>query len=1344
MGKTPEQPPHWDTLSTESVSEADGGDGVGPPGGGEGGPPGDDGDGSTGDDPPGDEQDGPPGGAETPPEPSFPPAAFANFRIVTSLGRGAMGHVYLAQDVSIGRFVAIKFIREPGERQRKRFLREASALGMLDHPNIVKIWHFDAIDGQPYIVAEYVAGESLSARAKPMPWQEALALGIGMADGLAAAHRCNVLHRDIKPSNVMIAQSGKPKVLDFGLAKRQDAIDDGTEIPATMHGALPDPRATETGTALGTPYYMAPEAWRGEASYAADVYSLGVVLYELCTGRVPFHDVPRDELRRALQERDAPRLSQVAPEVPPDFAAVIERCLARDPDQRFANGERLLAALRALEAPRSRTSDRWLACGPEPAEEQPYHPYPGLRPFDAEDRGDFFGRDDDIRRLLARLRNTGLVMVTGTSGVGKSSLVRAGVLPYLGTHGLDETSGHGSRGWEVRAWVPGMHPLQAMCAALRADVDLDEDALTETLAHDPADVGRRLQQRAHTGMVLFVDQLEELVTVADAEEAALTSRALATLAARFPRLRVLATVRGDKLVEIGALPGFDTLIAPALYILQPLGERQVREAVVRPAERCGVRFESDAMVDTLVRDTVSQAGGLPLLQSALALLWERRDQARALIPDSALADIGGVAGALSQQADRVLDALLPETRAAARTILLRLVTLHGSRVRHRKEDLLAGGAAHEAALAALVAGRLLVAREIDARPVYELAHEALIDAWPTLRAWLAEEDRLFQARQQLARAAEEWERQGRPREMLWQDNRLRELEDIDVETLVPREQAFVRESRRMQKRARRRRWMLATLIVGVVGAIVGGMWLRERREIQHYLAQASELLAAASMLEREYEYNRHAALAVFESFDATKPDVTEEVRAHGESRWRRAVSEAPLVERKLLEATRPLELALVRDPSHEEVRRMLGDVLLSRALLAEDQGHAGELSLLRERLAFYDKDRAERWQGPRPVEVAISPAGLEMQIQEYQTAADGRLTLTSPEPLQAGRRSLAPGSYLIVVPAQGDRAGVRYPFRLVPDRSRVRPVSGRNSEPDPVPLRITVPLAREVPPGMIYVPAGRYWFGFGGNEDQEQIRVWQLSPPPHERWTDAFFIARNETTFEQWIEFLKALPPEERKAHLPQGQWFNDMLMQLFESGDGSFVFHYRFDVAQKLHVARMGEPITYVHRDRNQTQDWWKFPVTGITGEDVDAYAQWLSKETRVPGARMCREDEWERAARGADLRIYPHGDRLEPSEANIDLTYGQKSETFGLDQVGMHPASQSPFGLDDLIGNAREMTVSILEKDKLTLRSGAFSHEPRTNTIANREVLQSNQRFPSVGFRICADAPPHLRDAR
>jgi formylglycine-generating enzyme required for sulfatase activity len=683
----------------------------------------------------------------------------------------------------------------------------------------------------------------------------------------------------------------------------------------------------------------------------------------------------------------------------------------------------------------------------------------------------------------------------------------------------------------------------------------------------------------------------------------------------------------------------------------------------------------------------------------------------------------------------VLDELLPETRMAARIILLRLVTLRGSRVRQTKGELLAGGAAHEAALAALVKGRLLVARETEGQPVYELAHEALIDGWPRLRAWLTEEDRLLRVKQQLARDAEEWERQGRPREALWQSRRLRDAHDVEVQDLVPREAAFLGESRRMARRARRMRQLAVVMVACAVLAIYG--WSREvrRREIGGYLDQAQALLTEARELEARYRRDRDEALRVFAEFDATRPDADEKSLEQGERQWQRAVSEAPRIDRMLVAATRPLELALLRDPGHSAVRRLLAETLYVRALLAEDQGHTGELSVHVERLAAYDPALAARWKQPVPVHVDTSVTGLQVQLYEYEPGAGGALSENPQGRVQVTPTSwkLTPGSYLLVVRSQRDRAEVRYPFWLAP---------GRHEEPEPLRLHIDVPLADEVPEDMVYVPAGWSWFGSGGDEVSEPIRSWQLASPPHQRWTEAFYIGRRETTYEQWIEFLRALPPDERRKHLPQAEW-DGMVVELQEI-DGELVFHYAAERAQEPQLAWVGERIVYTRRDQRREQDWLQFPVTGIDGEDVAAYARWLAGRGTVPGARMCREDEWERAARGADLRIYPHGNQLSPSDANIDLTYGRKNGAYGFDAVGLYPQSRSPFGLDDMMGNAREMVISILEVNKLTQRSGGFFHEPRTNPIVNRELLLMRQRNPYLGFRICGDPPSSRSNGR
>src|SRR6185503_16485539 len=196
----------------------------------------------------------------------------AVYRITELLGRGGMGAVYLAQDTLLDREVAIKFISvEVAPEHRRRLLVEARAAARIKHPNVVTVFRVGEQGGHPYVVYERVRGRTLSELARPTPWPKVVELAVGIARGLAAAHEVGVLHRDIKPGNIMLSEAGEVVLLDFGLAKI--AGEDGT-LPASA-SALPDgSRVTATGVRMGTPRYMAPEAWRGEPATAqTDIYS---------------------------------------------------------------------------------------------------------------------------------------------------------------------------------------------------------------------------------------------------------------------------------------------------------------------------------------------------------------------------------------------------------------------------------------------------------------------------------------------------------------------------------------------------------------------------------------------------------------------------------------------------------------------------------------------------------------------------------------------------------------------------------------------------------------------------------------------------------------------------------------------------------------------------------------------------------------------------------------------------------------------------------------------------------------------------------------------------------------
>ncbi|HET9450965.1 MAG TPA: serine/threonine-protein kinase, partial [Aggregicoccus sp.] len=729
-----------------------------------------------------------------------PPREFDGYRLVQSLGRGGMGQVFLAHDTVLERPTALKVLDAdlPGSTARERFLVEARAIARLQHPNVVAIYRVGEVQGRPYLVSEFVPGRSLDALALPLPAAEVLRIGRGLARGLAAAHRRGVLHRDIKPANAILADTGEVKLLDFGLAKLLGRREPEPGPAAAQQPTFPgQPQMTDPGTLMGTPAYMAPEAWLGEpTSFRSDVYSLGALLYHLSEGRPPHAQEEFAALQDAvLGEEPAPPAGAASE---PGLAEVILCCLRKAPGQRYASAEALRDALEAL------SPEHRLHALPEG------NPYRGLHAFEAEHRALFFGRDAEIRGLVERLRTEPFVLVAGTSGVGKSSLCRAGLLPRVRDGVLDEAQGT-ARAWTVVTLTPGKHPLASLATALAPYLGQDEEQLLPRLREEWGEVARELRRRRRSAgpLLLFMDQLEELVTLSDAAEARVMAEVLESLATPGPGLRLLATCRGDYLARLGSLPGMGEELTRALYLLRPLSREAIREAITGPAHTTRVAFESEALIQALVDSTARAEGALPLLQFALAELWEARDTERRLLTAGALAQLGGVEGALARHADGVLERLLPAQRAAARRALLSLVTLEGTRARRTEAELTGEDVHARSALAALVRGRLLVASEASGGSAFEVAHEALIRSWPTLQRWLEEDAESRVVRERLAQAAAEWERLGRKREALWGARQLQELQPLgDAEELArlpTREQGFIAASHAGLRRRRRLR-----------------------------------------------------------------------------------------------------------------------------------------------------------------------------------------------------------------------------------------------------------------------------------------------------------------------------------------------------------------------------------------------------------------------------------------------------------------------------------------------------------------------------------------------------------
>lgn len=269
-----------------------------------------------------------------------------HYEILKMLGAGGMGEVYLAEDLKLGRKVALKLLPQesgPDISARRRFLREARAASALNHPNIVTIHAIEQIDGRDLIVMEYVSGETLKSEIEggPLRFERVIELGAQVADALAAAHAAGLIHRDIKPANILVTPQGQVKVVDFGLAKRF-ARDDATASAS----------ATGAGLIVGTAAYMSPEQTRGEElDERSDIFSLGCVLYEAATGKRPFDGPSVISILREIAEKEPPPLHTINPGLPREFDELVCRALAKDKIRRTASAAELADALRNLLSP---------------------------------------------------------------------------------------------------------------------------------------------------------------------------------------------------------------------------------------------------------------------------------------------------------------------------------------------------------------------------------------------------------------------------------------------------------------------------------------------------------------------------------------------------------------------------------------------------------------------------------------------------------------------------------------------------------------------------------------------------------------------------------------------------------------------------------------------------------------------------------------------------------------------------------------------------------------------------------------------------------------------------------
>jgi predicted ATPase/tRNA A-37 threonylcarbamoyl transferase component Bud32 len=384
------------------------------------------------------------------------------YEIRNLLGAGGMGEVYLAQDTKLGRTVAVKILPieiASDQRRMQRFVQEARAASALNHPNIITIYEIEQADSGHFIVTELINGETLRqhmTRARIM-FPEAFDISIQIASALSAAHQAGIIHRDIKPENIMLRPDGIVKVLDFGLAKLAT-----TNLNADVDAEAPTRELinTEAGSVMGTAHYMSPEQARGVAVDArTDIWSLGVVLYEMVAGHLPFNGETTTDVIAAIIKTSFPPLARFRPDAPPALEEIILKALEKDPAERYQRIQELLVDLRRLqkrlefearleqleepEGARARKVHERItqvldSVGPTAEEQAPRrsktltdsesNTVPSLPPNNLSmQRTDMVGRGREIEEICSELRREGirLLTLTGVGGTGKSTLAEA-------------------------------------------------------------------------------------------------------------------------------------------------------------------------------------------------------------------------------------------------------------------------------------------------------------------------------------------------------------------------------------------------------------------------------------------------------------------------------------------------------------------------------------------------------------------------------------------------------------------------------------------------------------------------------------------------------------------------------------------------------------------------------------------------------------------------------------------------------------------------------------------------------------------------------------------------------
>ena len=768
------------------------------------------------------------------------------YRLLEQIGSGAFSVVWRGLQPSVNRDVAIKQIRAELATQPefiRRFEAEAQIVARIEHPHIVPMIDFWRDPESAYLVMRWLRGGTLEERLDdgPLSLEATMILIRQIGGALASAHNRGVVHRDVKTANILFDEQGHAFLSDFGIA-----------LEAATSGG------PEAALSQGSPAYAAPEQIRREPlGPPADIFSLGVVIFECLTGSLPFRDSSsiRELIDRQLNT-PYPRISEWRSDVPNSIVDAVARATSKDPAVRFdsvdafvdacENGEERPATLRAASSALVE------------------NPYKGLRAFGSGDTADFFGRERLVAELVDRLAGNTIasrcLVVVGPSGSGKSSVVRAGLEPALRSGAVE-----GSDDWFTTVMVPGTDPFESLEAALlRIAVNPPPSLLSQLRDGDRGVLRgmRRCLENDDQRVLVVIDQFEE-VFIGESSELAndfLNALAVAVEDPNSP-LRLVLTLRADYYHRPLEHPVFAQILKNAAIDVTPLAGDELERVIVEPAARVGVSFES-GLVPRIAADTAGQASPLPLLQYTLSELFERREDDQLSI--SAYDELGGLSGALSSRAERLYTEADDAQRSAVRRLFGRMTNPGEHTTDLRRRVTLADLGDDEATIWALDqfgASRLVTFdRDIASRePTVEVAHEALLREWPRLVTWLEEDNEILRSANALAMAATTWEEGGRQNTDLHRGDRLDSavelriaesdrLRELDIEFIASSQSAAEAEHQTEQRRVRRLQRLVSVVGVALVAALIAGAVALKQQDQAEQATKQAELAAEEAEL----------------------------------------------------------------------------------------------------------------------------------------------------------------------------------------------------------------------------------------------------------------------------------------------------------------------------------------------------------------------------------------------------------------------------------------------------------------------------------------------------------------